>query len=400
MTSSPGVPRAIADDLARRGLSADDPLRALDALASSWGASPATEAAVVALVAASDAPDAGERLAALAPRTTDRSVKREIKRALYKLEQRGRWTPPAPPPPPDPQKLLGPAEDEPEAWLSAIDPSGSRLLWMARRTGSEMASLSALVNEDAGLQELYAGATNRKALRHAQRELAERNGVQLVEAPWAHVDALLVRATELANDPARSSEVARARREIVPRPATGTPRPPVDALVDRAAAARDADALAASARALAEKELAGWLLPRDWIEPALAAIDEAQSSVLIVSPQQREERVHAAVENAAEQALAPPERRERFAARFDETAYLLARRGKLDVARSLVAAAEATRAGRPVREVPILEQLAARSLALAAQLRAEQARDEARSSLIVTPQQALAEQRAALRRGR
>lgn len=403
-----GLPRAVADELARRGLSAEDPARALDGLAADWGTAPTVEAAVVSLLGASDDGTVAARLDELAGKTRDKGVKREIKRALYKLEQRGLWHPPDAAPPPSTRALLGPTEDEPEAWLSAIDPSGSRLLWMARRTGSDMASMSAMVNETQGVQEFYAGGTTRKALRQAQRDLAARNGVPLVEAPWQHVDALLQRAVAIAATPQRAADIARARREIVPHPAASPPPPPVDALVDRAAAAADPAALADSVRALAEREVGGWLLPRSWVEPALGALDEVQSSVLLVSPQQQEERARSAVQRASEDVFGPTERRALFAARFDETAYLLARRGQLDVARALVAAAEATRGGRPVAEIPILAQITAASLAIAAQLRARQARDgksgsrivtpeeaheERGSSLIVTPQQALDEQR-------
>jgi len=398
---SPDLPRSLLDRLAARGLSAAEPLRALDALEPRWGSEPALEAAVVTLLGAAESADAGARLASLAARSADKGVKREIKRALYKLAQRGLWQAPAAAPPPATRDLLGPAEDEPEAWLSAIDPGGSRLVWMARRTASGMASLSALVNESAGLQEFYAGGTTRKALRQAQRELAAKSGIQLVEAPWAHVDALLGQAVAIGADPAQAAEVARVRREVVPHPPSSPPRAPVDALVDRATAASDEAALAQSATALGERELAGWLLPREWIDPALANIEEAQDSLVIISPQQREERLRGALERAADEAFAASERRELFAARLEETAYLLARRGQPALARALVAASVAARAGRKVAEVPILAQLAARSFGLAFEIRAEKARDESRSSLIVTPQQALAEQRRlSTRRGR
>lgn len=378
--------------LARRGLSAEEPLRALDALAASWGTEPALEGAVVALVGASDDPAAGEALSRLGGATRDKSVKREIKRALYRLEQRGQWHAPATAPPPPVRELLGPADDEPEAWLSAIDPSGARLLWMARRSGAGMASLSALIDERRGLVEFYAGETTRKSLRQAQRDLSDKSGVALVAAPWPHVDALLTRAVALAADEARTAEVARARREIVPRPHAGEVPSPVDALVDRAGAAADAAALEASAGALLQRELGGWLAPRDWIEPMLPGIDDAQSSLVIVSPQQQEERLRDALLRAAEDVFAAEDRRALFAARLDESAYLLAKRGETTLARALVAAAEATRGGRPIAQVPVLAQLVTRSLALALELRARQSREDSRSSLVVTPQQALAEQ--------
>jgi hypothetical protein len=261
--------------------------------------------------------------------------------------------------------------------------------------------MSAMVNETVGVQEFYAGGTTRKSLRQAQRDLGERNGVQLVEAPWQHVDALLQQAVAIGAKPEQAADIARARREIVPHPAATPPAAPVDALVDRAAAAANATALDDSVRALGEREVGAWLLPRPWVEPALGALDEAQSSVVIVSPQQQEERAREAVQRAANEIFAPAERRELFATRFDETAYLFARRGHTDLARALVAAAEATRGGRPIGEIPVLAQITAASLALAAQLRQRQAREEKGSSLIVTPQQALEEQRlAALRRNR
>jgi len=378
--------------LAERGLSADDPLHALDALAASWGANPALEGAVVALAGGSDSPAAGETLSRLTAATRDKSVKREIKRALYKLAQRGLWRTPDGAPPPAVRDLLGPADDEPEAWLSAIDPTGARLLWMARRSGAGMASLSALIDERRGLVEFYAGETTRKSLRQAQRDLSDKSGVALIAAPWPHVDALLVHAVAVAADDARSAEVARARREIVPHPEEGPVPPPVDALVDRAAAASDAAALDASASALLQRELGGWLLPRDWVEPSLQGVEDAQSSLVIVSPQQQEERLRDALLRAAEDAFAPEGRRALFAARLDESAYLLARRGETSLARALVAAAEAARGGRPIAEIPVLAQLAARSFAIALELRARKSREESSSSLVVTPQQALAEQ--------
>ncbi|HEY8514446.1 MAG TPA: hypothetical protein VIS07_02920 [Candidatus Binatia bacterium] len=384
--------RTLRDRLAARGLDVERPLEALAGLEARWGEEPELEAEVVELLGASDEPAAGERLSALTSRTTNKNVKRAIKRALYRLEQRGLWRAPEAPPPPPASALLGPSEDEPEAWATAIDPSGSRLVWMARRTAQGMASLSAVVNDVQGLLEFYAGATTRKMLRQTQRDLSERSGVALIEIPWQHADALLMRALERATDRSRDAEVRRARDEIVPHPPASPPPPPVDALLDRAAAAADPNALKESLAALREKELGGWLLPRDWVEPALTRIEDAQTSVLVISPQQREERLRAELERATQEVLDDAERRALFAERLDESAYLLARRGRMDLARALVAAAEAARAGRPIAEIPVLAEIARRSLVLALEIKAQRAQEQAQSSLIVTPAQALAEQ--------
>src|SRR5581483_6640142 len=295
--------------LAERGTAVDDPASALDALERSWGREPDVEAAAVAWLGAAGGADAGARLQALAPRTESKAVKTEIRRALYRLEQRGLWSPPSAAPPPSARHLLGPADDEPEAWLSEIDPTGTRLLWMARRAGDGVASLSAVVNDVAGILEFHAGETTRKALRQAHRDLASRSKIALVEAPWRHVDALLAEAHE-KSDQERFADVTRARRVIAPERAPGDIPAPVDSLLDRAAVAADADALRASAEALRARGAgSGWLLPAEWLTPVVEAVDAARTSLVVVSPAQQEERAREALEHGLADALAAPERR-------------------------------------------------------------------------------------------
>ena len=181
----------IAPDPARleaKGIDGADPLAALAKLAETWGAEPDLEAWVVGRVGALHDDEAGARLHALESRTTDKGVRREIKRALYRLGQHGHWRAPDAPEPPSTRDLLGPDEDDAEGWLSPIDPTGSRLVWMARRTSGGMVSLSAVIGEDHGIREFRSGITTRKALREAHKEIAERSGIRLVEAPpqWTH----------------------------------------------------------------------------------------------------------------------------------------------------------------------------------------------------------------------
>jgi len=376
-----------------------DPLGELARLEPTWGSAPEEEVRAVATLGASTVPEAGARLAALEARS-GKQVRREIRRALYKLEQRGLWSSPEPPPPPSTNELLGRRVEEPEGWLSAIDFAGNRLAWLARPLSHGVATLSAVVNDLSGIRELHAGETTRKALAQARKELADKHDLTLVEAPWAHVDALVARAFDATADRSGCSDYPQARALVVPHPPTSAPPPPVDALVDRALAAADAEALARSADALAEHELATWLLPLEWMKPTLEELDSTQQSVLVLSRAQKDERLRSIIEHAVDEILGEPSRREIYAGRLDESAYLLARRGALDLARALVAASAATSAGQPIRAVPVLAELTRRSLSLALQVEAERARDTARSSLVVSPAQALAEAQARSRQRR
>ena len=88
-----------------------------------------------------------------------------------------------------------------------------------------------------------------------------------------------------------------------------------------------------------------------------------------------------------------PARRALFARRFSESAWLAARRGQESRARSLWACALALEAGRPVSSIPAVDEMTRLSLAFALEARAKRASEESRSSLIVTPAQAMAEAR-------
>lgn len=378
---------------------AGDALEALDLAARSLADDPALAVATIARVGSeSRDPRAGDRLLEIESRTSDKATRREIRRALYRLEQRGVWRRPDAPPPPSTSALLGPAGDEPEAWVTEIDPGGTRLLWIARRVGDGVASLSAVVNDVTGVQELNAGETRRKAIRDAHRSLTEKTGLALVEAPWRHVDGLLGEALRIAPDEKRDAQVASARRVLLPAGAQGEVGRPIDAIVDRGAVEREVDALVQSPELRREKEGPAWLVPFAWVEPAVEKVAGARESIVVVSPAQQEERVREAFERAVEEIFEAPERRALFARRFDESAWIAARRGKTDRARALVACSLALEAGRPVAAIPALADLVRLSLAFALESRAKKAGEQARSSLVVTPAQALAESRLPRRR--
>jgi hypothetical protein len=378
------------DRLVAAGLDPDRPLDALTAHRSAWGRDEDLARSLIHLLAESDDEGAGAALSALVDETRQRELRREIKRALYRLTQRGRWQAEKPAPPPT-AALLGAAENEPEAWLSPIDPTGTRLLWMSKRVPEGVASVSAITTEDYGLREIHAGQTTRKALRQAQRDLIARSGIPLVEAPWPHVHDLIRDAWEATKDRARLGDVPGTLRLLAPRPPERGPHP-VDAYLDRTALAADENALADSA-ALGEPELAAWLLPFEWIEPAMQTIREATKSLVVTSPVHERERLEGAFARAVDELFEDPARRARFANRLEETAYLLAKRGAVGPARSLLAAALAARTERPIAEIPLLAELARRSLGFALEASEKREQEEARSSLVVTPAQAIAEER-------
>jgi hypothetical protein len=73
------------------------------------------------------AEDVAAALATQADAGGDRATRKEIRRALYRLEQAGITVPTRPAAPSVP--ILGPSID---AWVSAVDGRGDRLVWLVR----------------------------------------------------------------------------------------------------------------------------------------------------------------------------------------------------------------------------------------------------------------------------
>ena len=125
----------------------------------------------------------------------------------------------------------------------------------------------------------------------------------------------------------------------------------------------------------------------------MQTIRDATKSLVVTSPAHERERLDAAFARALDGLFEEPDRRTRFAKRLEETAYLLAKRGALEPARSALAAALAARTERPIAEIPLLAELGRRSLGFALEASEKREQEESRSSLVVTPAQAIAEER-------
>src|SRR5206468_3469903 len=146
-------------------------------------------------------------LAALAS-GAERAVRRAAKRALYRLAQRGVTPPPRPAPRPVVERA---AERATRAWVSGVDGSGSRAVWILFEGGFGGATLcSLIVNDTAGILEVAGGEITKRRLAAALAELPETAGWFLdPEAVQADaVDLLAARESRLV-----VSDQTKAERE-------------------------------------------------------------------------------------------------------------------------------------------------------------------------------------------
>jgi hypothetical protein len=296
-------------------------------------------------------------LTALTADRVHRDVRRAARRALYRLSQRGVARPAPPPARPVVERR---PERAARAWMSAIDGSGSRALWVlfeAAFGGLELCSV--IVNDETGVADAAGGAITKKRL---ETELAALRASQ--KLPWIEVEparALAIVGEALALHRARGTAppAAFARWERRFAPVEPPPLPAGDAdpaLVER------------SPELLELPELAGWFLDPGAVHADAVDLLQARESKLVVSDQIKAEREEAILGRVLEREMGADARR-RWARRLHEMAFVFEATERPDLAARAEAAARslADEAG-DVRRHPFARALARHALEVAAEV--------------------------------
>jgi hypothetical protein len=337
---------------------------------------------------------AANALARRAAGDAPRALRKTLRRALFRLQQRGVPVP-AEEAQPAPVPVVG---SDLEGLVSAFDGNGDRLIWLARpQVGGATLLLAAEVNEPEGLRDVRLAEVSRKELRALRERLQKQSGLRLVAAPWAVLDALIVEGHERAaarGAPERARDYLRLRPELV-HLAPVPPAEPRSALAPPPSDDERAALVAGSGELLSLPELRTWWPRPEAAAPFVEEIAAQRDSPIVLNRMQQEERLHAVLARAAA-ALYPPQV---VARRLEGTAYVLAETGRATAARTALAAAAELRTGTGADDVPLLRALVHQGLGTI--LASEQTRrqDERRGSLVLTPGEALTDP-ASSRRGR
>jgi len=328
---------------------------------------------------------AARLLAERAATSGERAVRKALRRALFRLGQRGVAVPivePAPQPPP----VVGP---ELEGFVSAFDGRGDRLIWLVRaRSAGGVELLAAEVNEPAGLRDVRLVEASRKDLRAARERLQKETGLRLVPADWRVLDALVVEAHERAGAPDRQRDYLRLRPRLVSTP-PATPTEPRSAQAHPPTEDERPALLADPAPLLALPELRTWWPRPEAAAPFVEELTAVRDSPIVLGRMQQEERLAAVLARAAAE-LFPPDA---VARRLEGTAYVLAETGRGAAARQALAAAQELRAGTRPADVPLLRALLQQALGTLLASEESRRQEERRGSLVLTPAEAVTDPR-------
>jgi len=324
------------------------------------------------------APAVAALLVAVEAAVTDRAVRKGIRRALYRLSQRGVPTPERPP---TPAAAPRPIAGDIEGYVTAFDGRGERLLWLVRALPSGGALLVAgSANEPGGLRDLRTGESSRKQLKAGRQQLAKETGLRLVEADWRVVDALLVEAHHRAA--ARERDYLRVRTRLTDAP-PAEPGEPVSSRTSVPTGAERDALVASSAELLGEPELRVWWPSPEAAAPFLAEMAEVRDSPIVLAPVQQEERLEAILRRATRE-LFPPDVTAR---RLEGTAYVLAETGRVPAARQALAVAAVLRTAPAVQDVPLLAALVRQGVGALFVGQEQRRSEERQGSLVMTPEE-------------
>lgn len=326
-----------------------------------------------------------EALRDIEQRSTDKAVHKEVRRALYRLEQKGMAVPADAPSAP-----ITPAVQPIEGYLSAIDGNGDQLVWLVKTRPSGVAHLYGVINDPEGLREVELFDTSRKTLRAARQSLRERNEIDMIEADWRYCDFLLDRATHwaTARQQPMSGDYGRLRTVLIGTPVQAM-RPLIFAHLDADAVRQRPELLADSASVLEQKEFRTWFFERDKLAPYLDEVKQIQDSPIVLPEAQQQERIRMVVEKVVEE-LFGGEMQASWARRLEEMAYIFHATKRPEVAERTLAAALALEASTHAgKGIPLCETIASVGMTFWLRMEQQQEAEQARGQLVVTPQQAL-----------
>jgi len=326
-----------------------------------------------------------EALVEIDKQTSDKEIRKEIRRSFFKLGQRGLTIPHEESGENNPAAAVFSRATDIEAYMSAVDGGGGRLIWIAKpQPNHGLQVIQAMLQDRDGLLRIGGMHMRRKELRKMAQDIREQHDVGMISIPWEFADQMIYQGYEKAK--ARGQSGLENFHELRSMIATAKPKEqlhPVYRKLD-AAQVRDGAWREQSRRLLDEPELRYWILMDDWVQAFVAQLQEAQTSRLVLNPLQKEERFAAIVREAVK-ALCSGANGQAFKRRMKDMALYFFETNRLDAAKLSLAVALQVGEGDPrPLDISFLTGLVQKSLAFfMSQEKAKE--EEEQSSLIIKP---------------
>ena len=315
----------------------------------------------------------------------DKKPIKAIKRILYRFKQKGlEWERKAAPERPI---LRPPQAGVPQGYMGAPDSTGSRVIIIARpRPHGGARVYFSIVSDQEGVQRLEVTDLTTKGLREFINESLATEEYPVMEAPAGYCVHLLHEAAGTSQRLDKSIPLGYKDAEQALRDITWDgPLPIIYQHIHEESVVDNARLLKESGELHKIMPFASWFLHPDDVRPYVEAIKEAEGSHIVLTPQQKDERLSSLYREALE-GLFPEKQRLLWKRRLEETAYILWKQGQEKEANMAVrAAVDLKTPFSSIDPNPFCWNLLLKSLYGLLQTEREEREHEEKSSLIVPP---------------
>jgi hypothetical protein len=315
----------------------------------------------------------------------DKRAIKAIKRTLYRFRQKGvQWEEKTSHERPI---LRPPQPGAPQGYVGAMDSTGSRVIVIARpRPHGGARVYFSIVSDQEGVQRLEVTDLTTKGLRELVDGSLSSEEFPVVEAPGGYCVHLLQEAAELSRSLDKSLPLGYGDAERGMRDVTWDGPVPLIYHYIQEEAVKDKARLLKESGALHKiVPFSSWFLHPDDVRPYAEAINEAEKSHIVLTPQQKDARLNSLYREAL-QGLFPEEKRLLWKRRLEETAYILWKKGQEKEASMAVSAAiDLQTPFNPIEPNPFCWSLLLKSLYGLVETEREEGEEKQGSSLIIPP---------------
>jgi hypothetical protein len=286
---------------------------------------------------------------------------KEIRKSLFRLQSKGLRVPDIGDPSP---RIFHPPKAEPsEGFVSAVDPGGSRAVWLGLPLPPQgLIFISGILSDTEGVLDFTLYESSRKKFHEFMDQTRSDSPLDIVECDPNYCRALIHEAHEIQVKRGKAPNPDYLKFRGLGSPPLPSPlRPLIYRFISEEEIKSRPDLLDRAPSLFETAAFEAWFLEKAEIEKCLGLLEEAGRSRIILAPHQQEGRFFEIYRQTVRE-LFDENRCRLFRRRLEEMAYVLWMKGDEDRARVSVAAALALSAEeRMLAPHPFLLELVKRT---------------------------------------
>ena len=330
-------------------------------------------------------PSTAQLLTQMIGETEDKAVVKSIKRALYKLRQRGvTWE--------EKQSgakpiLRAPKHAEAQGYVGAIDSMGSRIIVAAKPQPLKgFFTVFSIINDLQGIQDFTIKEFGKKGLEEFVKSSLSTEDLPVVSAPGAYCVRLLKEASSVTSE--ASKPLPPGYRDAVDEFRNITwagPYPIIYQFINVEEVRHQVYLLRESAKLHEIMPFSTWFIPKEEVQDYASKIKDAEDSRIVLTADQKDGRINDIYMRALHD-IFPEDKRLVWKKRLEEMAFILLETGRDKEARlALCAAVDLETAFSLSEPNPFIWNLLLKSIYALIESEQKEAEEDEKSSLIITP---------------